>query len=1040
MRRRTRSSAPPPAGGWIRVPFVGRTAELTRLREELAIAPAVVIHGALGAGKSRLVRQLISQLTAPSVIVRCAPGDTAGALRARAERALRCPAGGLGAALAEAARVIVLDDVHHLSDADLGRLLPTLVPGPTALGRLVVVAREPVPVGRGSGAAELELGGLDDLAARELWQILEDTWGPATQGAFDAGLTKTRGMPLALRREYARAVVGADAWNLAALPAPARAALEALSVLRWPAAISGLAALTGDTDGKMSLVELARRQLIDLDEGDRFVVHDVVHTEVIAALAADRREELERKASALVAGTGRGTGGARPAWDAGDDGALAVMDPVDRLREVVRHELGAGARDRAATALIAGRDVAARRGAGGELEALIAAITDGDPVGDRSMTRGADGPAVNGKSDPAAARLNDLRVELALRAGRIAHAAELAAGHTVDPALVAELALAAGDIDRAQRALMHLAAPHAQAQPVATDRVRAAAVAVELALLRGNVEDAEAAHADAMSRVQSSDDRIAVGLMEARIAEHGGAIDRARAALGRGGGAGADAVPNELAVRIHARRAACLAREGRVTEAGAALDSGDAIARDLDAMPVIDELRLARAQVAIRRGDTEAAVTALRELVASRRAFGDEIGALRAEVELAELLAARGEMALAAELASAAHATASRRRLDHLTARAGVVLAWIDLAEVRVDAARDALERLVGGGALDAASAARAEALLAEARALSGQRTAAIAAARDAGGDQVRDDIDRDLAVATVAVAAGDIASGLETARSVAVRAERLGRAGDLASALGLVARLELARGDHTGARAAATRAVREATRSGIVRVRVHALLALAALSRDDGDHGAALAYARDAAEMATAAGLPVERLAAYAALDGIAGADVVADPSSPSAATMAAPAIEAAARLLADLGLTAQRPFRVIDADGATSDVADANPEILRLPARSLAVDGVRETIWRQGQELADLRRRSLLKRLLFLFAAAPGKVFSKEDIVQTVWNVEYHPLRHDAALFTNIMRIRRLLGEDGAEIIRVTEDGYRFVPPRDYVFVSPR
>ena len=121
-------------------------------------------------------------------------------------------------------------------------------------------------------------------------------------------------------------------------------------------------------------------------------------------------------------------------------------------------------------------------------------------------------------------------------------------------------------------------------------------------------------------------------------------------------------------------------------------------------------------------------------------------------------------------------------------------------------------------------------------------------------------------------------------------------------------------------------------------------------------------------------------------------------------------------------------------------SDVADANPEILRLPARALAVDGVCEVIWRHGQELADLRRRSLLKRLLFLFASAPGKVFSKEAIVQAVWNVEYHPLRHDAALFTNIMRIRRLLGEDGSEIIRVTEDGYRFVPPRDFLFVIPR
>ena len=49
-------------------------------------------------------------------------------------------------------------------------------------------------------------------------------------------------------------------------------------------------------------------------------------------------------------------------------------------------------------------------------------------------------------------------------------------------------------------------------------------------------------------------------------------------------------------------------------------------------------------------------------------------------------------------------------------------------------------------------------------------------------------------------------------------------------------------------------------------------------------------------------------------------------------------------------------------------------------------------------------------------------------------------HRHRHDAALFTNIMRIRRLLGEDGSEIIRVTEDGYRFVPPRDFLFVIPR
>ena len=118
---------------------------------------------------------------------------------------------------------------------------------------------------------------------------------------------------------------------------------------------------------------------------------------------------------------------------------------------------------------------------------------------------------------------------------------------------------------------------------------------------------------------------------------------------------------------------------------------------------------------------------------------------------------------------------------------------------------------------------------------------------------------------------------------------------------------------------------------------------------------------------------------------------------------------------------------------------MADASPERLRMAERDLVVDGVRECIVRSGKSVADLRRRSLLKRLLFLFAAAPGRVFSKEEIVQTVWTVEYHPLRHDAALFTNIMRIRRLLGRDGAELIRVSEEGYRFTPARDFIFVEP-
>jgi DNA-binding response OmpR family regulator len=203
------------------------------------------------------------------------------------------------------------------------------------------------------------------------------------------------------------------------------------------------------------------------------------------------------------------------------------------------------------------------------------------------------------------------------------------------------------------------------------------------------------------------------------------------------------------------------------------------------------------------------------------------------------------------------------------------------------------------------------------------------------------------------------------------------------------------------------------------------------------------VARARSAAEEAAHAGLGLVHLVALEALQalqpGAANAAAEREAMSAAAATLPATALEAAARLAADLGLSAACPYRAIAASGAETRMSDASPERLRLDERGLAVDRVREVVLRNGEQIASLRRRSLLKRLLYLFAGAPGHTFSKEEIVERVWQVEYHPLRHDAALFTNIMRMRRLLGEDGADIIRVSDDGYRFVPPEDFVFIEP-
>src|SRR5262245_53254300 len=77
------------------VPFVGRQNELGELKQHLAVVSLVSLHGPLGSGKTRLVTELAPTLGAPCTLIECHPGDRASALRARAERALRCVPGTL---------------------------------------------------------------------------------------------------------------------------------------------------------------------------------------------------------------------------------------------------------------------------------------------------------------------------------------------------------------------------------------------------------------------------------------------------------------------------------------------------------------------------------------------------------------------------------------------------------------------------------------------------------------------------------------------------------------------------------------------------------------------------------------------------------------------------------------------------------------------------------------------------------------------------------------------------------------------------------
>ena len=189
------------------VPFVGRQEELADLKQNLAVVPLVSLHGALGSGKTRLLTELAPTLGVPCTIIDCHPGDRASALRSRAERALRCVPGTLAQTLHAQARVLVIDDIQHLRIDEATSLLAPLLLGQTALGRIIVVGRDPLAAAVGANIAEVELKGLDIDSASILWNHLEETFGEAD--GWDAAFSRTRGVPLALRREYARARFGA---------------------------------------------------------------------------------------------------------------------------------------------------------------------------------------------------------------------------------------------------------------------------------------------------------------------------------------------------------------------------------------------------------------------------------------------------------------------------------------------------------------------------------------------------------------------------------------------------------------------------------------------------------------------------------------------------------------------------------------------------------------------------------------------------------------------------------------------------------------
>jgi DNA-binding response OmpR family regulator len=89
------------------------------------------------------------------------------------------------------------------------------------------------------------------------------------------------------------------------------------------------------------------------------------------------------------------------------------------------------------------------------------------------------------------------------------------------------------------------------------------------------------------------------------------------------------------------------------------------------------------------------------------------------------------------------------------------------------------------------------------------------------------------------------------------------------------------------------------------------------------------------------------------------------------------------------------------------------------------LRVDPAMHTAALDGVEL-DLTPKEY--ELVALFAAHPGRAFSREYLLETIWGYDYDGF--DRTVDSHVTRLRKKLGLMGEKIVTVWGVGYRFVP----------
>ena len=108
----------------------------------------------------------------------------------------------------------------------------------------------------------------------------------------------------------------------------------------------------------------------------------------------------------------------------------------------------------------------------------------------------------------------------------------------------------------------------------------------------------------------------------------------------------------------------------------------------------------------------------------------------------------------------------------------------------------------------------------------------------------------------------------------------------------------------------------------------------------------------------------------------------------------------------------------RSIDEFNFKRTAQDIDNLLLRLGASDtqfdLVINEAEQSVREKTKGHVEFKNQFILLDLLNLFVKNPGKVFSKEDLVEMIWGQEYNPSVHDNKVYVTIKRLRKLIEPD--------------------------